>query len=66
MQYLIAILMYLGVITSPAGYSDADIQVLAKENREAISSYRGSDNNPNADATTSVTITKTVWDHEQL
>jgi hypothetical protein len=59
MQFLVVIMMYLGLLSPCHTYSDADIKCTLKENADVVNNYY-----LQSDGT--LTVKKTVWDHEQL
>lgn len=62
MEFLVAIMMYLGLLSPCQSYTDADIKCVMQDNMQTINNYYA----PSADGTTTITVKKTVWDHEQL
>jgi hypothetical protein len=60
MQFLVVILMYLGLLSPCHSYTDAEINSTLRSNVNVVNNYY----TQSTDGT--VSIKKTVWDHEQL
>lgn len=60
MEFLVAIMMYLGILSPCSSYTDAEIKCLMQSNMQEINDY----NAKSTDGTMTVTVKKTVWDHE--
>jgi hypothetical protein len=54
-------MMFLGIVSPDSNYSDAELKSLATDNIQVINNYTLDKNGE-----MTVTVKKTVWDHEQL